>query len=159
MTSIITLLVLGILLLLIEIIIPGGVIGVIGLLCIISGVILAFMKSALLGVILFAGVVIVGFVSFLAWIKFFPKTPMGKEIFLDKDAKDWQGYEGSNKDLIGSIGVCHTDLRPSGLAIINSRRLDVVTQGEPIEKGEQVKVIEVEGNRIVVTNKGLSSLN
>ena len=150
MSTIITLLILGIALLLIEIVIPGGVIGVIGLICICAGVVLGLMESAVLGFSLLLGVIVVGVIAFRLWIKFFPKTPMGKEIFLDKDAKDWQGYEKSNQGLIGLTGVAHTALRPSGLAIIDNRRVDVVTQGELIEKDQPVKVINVEGNRIIV---------
>ena len=150
MSTIIVLLILGVVLLLIEIIIPGGIIGIIGLLCICAGVVLGLIRSALLGFTLLFGVIIVGVIAFTLWIKFFPKTPMGKEIFLDKDAKDWQGYEKSNESLLGLTGMTHTALRPSGLAIIDNQRVDVVTEGELIEKDQSVKVIEVEGNRIVV---------
>ena len=156
MTTIISLLVLGVILLLIEIIVPGGIIGVIGILLIFSGVVLATMKSAWLGLILLSGVIFWGFFAFLAWVKFFPKTSVGREMFLDKDAKDWQGYENSNKKLIGLKGISHTDLRPSGLAIICGKRVDVITEGELIDKGEAVNVIRVEGNRIVVCGNGLS---
>ena len=156
MTTIITLLALGILLLLIEIVVPGGVIGVIGILLIISGVVLGAMENAWLGLGLLSGVVVFGFFAFLAWVKFFPKTPVGKKMFLDKDAKDWQSYEDSNKKLIGLTGISHTDLRPSGLVIIDGKRIDVITEGELIDKGESVKVTKVEGNRIVVESDELS---
>ena len=138
------------LLLLIEIIIPGGIIGIIGLICIVTGVVLGFLQSAVLGFALSSGVLVLGVIVFNLWVKFFPKTSIGKEIFLDKDAKDWQGYEKSNKELLGLSGITHTALRPSGLAVINDQRVDVVTQGELIDKGEPIKVLEVEGNRIVV---------
>jgi membrane-bound ClpP family serine protease len=41
-------------------------------------------------------------------------------------------------------------LRPSGTASINGRRVDVVTEGGLIERGTAVKVVAVEGARIVV---------
>ena len=41
-------------------------------------------------------------------------------------------------------------LRPAGFAEIGGRRVDVVTRGENIESGAAVKVLEVEGNRVVV---------
>ena len=41
-------------------------------------------------------------------------------------------------------------LRPSGLATIDDERIDVVTEGEVIQKDQPIKVIEIEGNRIVV---------
>ncbi len=47
-------------------------------------------------------------------------------------------------------GKSVTDLRPSGTAIVQSHRLDVVTDGEYIESGTPVVVTDVTGNRIVV---------
>ena len=41
-------------------------------------------------------------------------------------------------------------LRPAGIADIDGVKLDVVTQGEFIAKGTQIRVIKVEGRRIVV---------
>lgn len=41
-------------------------------------------------------------------------------------------------------------LRPSGTVQIGDRRIDVITEGEFIPKGTKVKVIKVEGFRIVV---------
>ena len=42
------------------------------------------------------------------------------------------------------------DARPAGFAEIGGQRVDVVTRGENIEAGAVVKVLEVEGNRVVV---------
>jgi membrane-bound serine protease (ClpP class) len=53
-------------------------------------------------------------------------------------------------DLINQNGTAYTDLRPSGKATISDQRLNVVTEGSFIEKDNSVKVIAVEGNRVVV---------
>lgn len=63
------------------------------------------------------------------------------------------GVVSQNKDLEGFLnkqGEAVTDLRPAGMAMIESSRMDVVTDGEYIDKGTQVSVVEVTGNRIVV---------
>ena len=52
--------------------------------------------------------------------------------------------------LVGEEGFAASTLRPAGIARFGERRLDVVTRGEMVEAGARVKVIEVEGNRIVV---------
>jgi membrane-bound serine protease (ClpP class) len=41
-------------------------------------------------------------------------------------------------------------LRPAGFATFDKKRVDVVTQGEMIAKGERVRVVDVKGNRIIV---------
>jgi membrane-bound serine protease (ClpP class) len=43
-----------------------------------------------------------------------------------------------------------TDLRPAGIAEIDSQRLDVVTDGEYIDVDTPIVVIGVKGNRIIV---------
>lgn len=47
-------------------------------------------------------------------------------------------------------GEAVTDLRPSGTAMIEGKRLDVVTDGEYVDAGTRIRVTGVSGNRIVV---------
>lgn len=51
---------------------------------------------------------------------------------------------------IGQVGSAVTMLRPAGVAEINDLRIDVVTQGDFIEAGKPIKVIDVKGSRVVV---------
>lgn len=53
-------------------------------------------------------------------------------------------------ELIGRVGITITPLRPSGTVKVDDERLDVVAEGGFIEKDIAVKVIKVEGSRIVV---------
>jgi membrane-bound serine protease (ClpP class) len=50
-------------------------------------------------------------------------------------------------------GRAVTDLRPSGVAIIDQQRIDVVTRGEYLEKQTEIVVAAVRGNQIVVKQK------
>ena len=43
-----------------------------------------------------------------------------------------------------------TVLRPAGTAVFGERRLDVVSSGDLIPKDARVRVVRVEGGRIVV---------
>ena len=56
-------------------------------------------------------------------------------------------------NLIGAEGKSFTVLRPSGTAIINNKRYDVVTAGEYIKRGTIIVVTAVEGSKIVVMKK------
>ena len=51
-------------------------------------------------------------------------------------------------------GVVERDLRPVGKARIAGSLCDVVSQGDYIEVGESVRVIAVEGARVVVSDSG-----
>lgn len=52
--------------------------------------------------------------------------------------------------LVGLRGIALTDLRPAGMARIDNRRVDVVTEGDFIEEGRSIEVIADEEYRRVV---------
>jgi membrane-bound serine protease (ClpP class) len=52
---------------------------------------------------------------------------------------------------MGKVGIAYTTLRPGGTAVIDSRRIDVVADSEYIDKDVKIKVIRVEGIKVVVT--------
>jgi membrane-bound serine protease (ClpP class) len=51
---------------------------------------------------------------------------------------------------LGDTGTALTKLRPAGKALINGRRVDVMTQGQMLDEGCPVEVVEVSSNRVVV---------
>ena len=53
-------------------------------------------------------------------------------------------------ELVGKKLKAYTDLRPAGVAILDNEKLDVVTDGDFIEKGNGIVIVRVEGMRIVV---------
>jgi membrane-bound serine protease (ClpP class) len=85
-------------------------------------------------------------------IKFLAKSPVTLRTKLSKE-DGVTSQSPDHNDYLGSQGVAVTDLRPSGVATIEDERLDVVTQGEYIEKQTQIIVIAVRGNQIVVKQK------
>ncbi len=72
-------------------------------------------------------------------------------ILFDKAGNE-QGYVSNvnRTELLGKEGIALTILRPSGTAIINNERIDVVTEGGFVDQNAKIKVIKVEGVRIVV---------
>jgi membrane protein implicated in regulation of membrane protease activity len=54
------------------------------------------------------------------------------------------------QSLVGLEGVCLNTLRPAGNADFDGKRLDVVSEGEFIQKGSRVKVERVEGFKVIV---------
>src|SRR5699024_12037852 len=75
-----------------------------------------------------------------------------KHVVLNDQASTENGYVSSEspEELIGREGKAVTPLRPSGTAVLADKRLDVVTEGNYVSAGQAVKVITVEGSRIVV---------
>jgi membrane-bound serine protease (ClpP class) len=64
-----------------------------------------------------------------------------------------EGYASApetDRHWLGKTGRATSPLRPAGIAQFDGERVDVISEGELIEPGEQIKVIRVDGNRIVV---------
>jgi membrane-bound serine protease (ClpP class) len=148
----------GLLAIVAEIFIPGGVVGTMGGLAIVAAVILGFREGSALGtVLLVAGVILVP-ACLVGAMQLAPKLPFSKKLFLQESLDADKGYVAQKEglgELVGREGVATTDLRPSGMAEIDGSRTDVVTGGEMIEKGTQIKVVHVEGNRVVVEAKSV----
>ncbi|MCL4454939.1 MAG: hypothetical protein M1157_04780, partial [Deinococcus sp.] len=82
--------------------------------------------------------------------RLFPRTRIGKGLVLESAIDDSASSKSGLESLLGAIGTALTDLHPAGVARFGERRVDVVTQGEYISKNEAVRVIQVEGVRVVV---------
>jgi len=80
-----------------------------------------------------------------------PSTRFGRALVLDSAISV---SAQPDVDYTGAIGVTATALRPAGVAELDGRRVDVVSEGGFIEPGVQVRVIRVDGPAVVVAKIG-----
>lgn len=145
--------VLGLVLLFLELfVIPGfGVIGIVGLLSIFGSIFLSYgnFYTALSSIIIALLISIIVIVIF--WKKFRKSSAWERFILTTREDKD-QGYTGagSYQQLVDKEGVTTSQLRPSGIVSIDGQRYDVVSEGGYIPINTEIKVVKVEGNRVVV---------
>ena len=101
--------------------------------------------------------VLLCFVAFtLAW--YLPHIPYANRLMLVPPGEQEDGADEaaaakpseSMVALLGAIGVAATTLRPAGKAQFGDDYLDVIAEGDYVNPGSRVQVIEIEGNRIVV---------
>ncbi len=169
------LLLIGLVLIGLEIfVIPGfGVAGVLGMISVLAGLVLSLIPRIpslpeelpdisspsmidYLPMISLRLLLIVAFTGLGAWLlsRLLPKTPFYNKLVLQASLESGTGEDkqaaSAKHDYIGMEGVALTALRPAGTAVFGERRLDVVSSGEMIERNDPVRVIKVEGNRIVV---------
>ena len=134
-----------------EIFLPGGVIGFIGALCLLAAIVVGFVAFGLQGGLLVAlAVVVLSGVCLVIWVKYFPKTQMGRSLTLSDDGKTFKSASPEFMDLLNKEGVALSILRPAGIAKFDGKRVDVVADGSWIESGKPIKVTRVEGVRILV---------
>ncbi len=152
----IILLLVGIALVVIEMIIPGfGIAGVSGGAAIIAGLI---VSSKTFGAAMFTLAIVVIILCIAAVIIFkvvFGKKHRKSKLILDESIKSSSTELDSETalKLIGKEGIALSMLRPSGIAMIDGKRLDVLAKGEFIKKGDPIYVTEVEGLHISVEKK------
>jgi len=146
----IVLVLLGFAAIFIELFIPaGGLVGAAGTAGMVVGVVFAFGHGTLAGTLLLL-LAAIGTPTFIALgFKIFPKTYTGKRLILSKALQSGSASNGFEA-LKGKEGVAISALRPSGTVKIGDDRFSVVTEGGMVEPGATVKVVAVEGSRIVV---------
>ncbi len=154
LSIIIALIVSGILLFFAELLLPGGVIGALGCVALLAGLAGIFYTYSLMAACLVTGAVILFMLLFFyCWFKYFPRTDTGKRLLAATDAKEWRSFDPEYGQLLNKSGIAQTILRPSGMALIEGKKYDVVTQGELLPAQTPIVVINIEGNRIVVEKK------
>ena len=142
----------GLILLVIEAIVPGfGLPGISGIILVILGTILAMgsLASALMSVSI--AIIITAIITMLL-IKYGHRSPFLDKIVLSTHQKDEEGYLSSlsRDEYLGKEGVSITELRPSGIIEIDGERLDALSSGAFIPKQSNIKVVRVEGSKIIV---------
>lgn len=95
---------------------------------------------------------ILGVAMIASMVRYLPENIMFNTLVLSESTDRSRGYTGADThdELLGSEGVTVTALRPSGTALLNDRRIDVVSDGDFIEKGARVKVVETANLKVVV---------
>ncbi len=83
-------------------------------------------------------------------IKILARSPLTLQQKLSRKNGVVSQKQELKETLMHMKGKAVTDLRPAGIAMIDSKRLDVVTDAEYIEAGSLVIVTDVTGNRIIV---------
>jgi len=142
------LLVAGALLLLAESVLPGMIAGLGGACCLVAAVIEGYIRfGAKTGNLILLGVLAGLVVGFWLWLKYFPDSRVAK-VFISRKVVGEIGTE--KPELLDQTGTALSALRPAGTAVINGKRVDVVTEGQMIDPGTPVRVVAVEGMRVVV---------
>ena len=140
-------------------VVPGfGIAGLIAIACIGTAIFLALLGNlptwadiARAGGVVMATVVIVSAMIY-GLVQHLPTSRRWRGIFLQATLGKDEGYVAAEAraDLMGVEGVAATDLRPSGTAVVDGERLDVVSEAGFVPKGARVRIVRSEGYRLVV---------
>ena len=110
---------------------------------------LGFRDGGGFGYLMLAVNVVLFPLSLWAMFHFLKRSPMIHNVEIDAGSQDAPDARPLTH-LLGQSGKAITPLRPSGAAMIGAERIDVVTEGKFVDANTAVKVIHVEGSRVVV---------
>ncbi|MDI9412718.1 MAG: NfeD family protein [Bacillota bacterium] len=144
---------LGLILLFIEgFIIPGfGIVGILGIVSVVTSIILVFgdIQVALISLSIALTVSIIAFAFLWKNIK---NTKFWKRLVLSHSESKELGYRApsSYEHLLGKRGTAISTLRPAGTIVIEDNRVDVVSEGGFISVNSLVEVVATEGTKVIV---------
>jgi membrane-bound serine protease (ClpP class) len=144
----------GVVVIIAEIILPsGGILSIVALGVFGYSLFIVFNEiSMIIGFSFVAADLILIPVLVIVGLKLLARSP----VTLRKTLSRKEGVSSQSSELgsyVGTQGNAVTDLRPAGIAVINGKRVDVVTRGEYLEKDSAIIVTAVTGNQIIVRKK------
>jgi membrane-bound serine protease (ClpP class) len=133
-------------------VVPGhGFPGILGGLALLAAVFLAFgLPFTFIAVEAISTAIILTAICFALMTRIFPQNAwMRRMALVDAQGPDYVASL-DHSSLRGMTGVAASYLRPAGVAQIDGKRVDVLTEGEFIAAGTPIRVTRVEGARVFV---------
>lgn len=144
----------GMLLLMLEaFVLTGfGVSGVLGIFAVFGSVVLV-SPSLPLGILTASVALVLTVIIMVVSFRFMQKKNFIHKFILSDRTDTESGYTSPNMDnekYLGREGYTLTKLRPAGDMKIDGERIDVVSDGDFIDVGVKVRVVAIDGTRVVV---------
>ena len=142
----------GILCIVIEVLVPTiGLLAGLGVAAMLYSVVLALGGDVNAIYAMLASFVLAAII-FAMIVKKLPSSRLWKKLVLSDQSTSARGYVStvSRMELMGREGEVLTELRPAGSVLLDGSPVDVVSEGAFIRKGERVRVVYVNGSRVVV---------
>jgi len=133
-------------------VVPGhGIPGVLGVLALLLAVLFAFgLPFVFVGIETLATAIVLTVIAFTLVVRAVPENAWANRLALAAAQGPDYVANVDRSDLRGHAGTAASYLRPAGIATIDGRRVDVLTEGEFIAAGTPIRVVRVEGARVFV---------
>jgi membrane-bound ClpP family serine protease len=152
MTTIVVLFLLGVLMLSLEIFLPGGILGALGGVVMIVAIVFAFRDHGTLGgaVALAVGLVL-GSAALIGEFVILPRTRLGKGMFLATSITGVATDAPDAKALVGKTCEAATILAPSGVVLLDGRKHEAFCRDGFAERGARLVVHGADNFRLIVS--------
>jgi membrane-bound serine protease (ClpP class) len=133
-------------------VVPGhGAAGVLGAVALLTAVVLSFgVAFFFVAVQALSIAIVLSLLTFWVTSRAFPENAFIKRLaFNSQQGADYVA-SADHRALIGLAGIAASYLRPAGVATLEGRRVDVLTEGDFVTAGSPIRVTRVEGARVFV---------
>ena len=152
MTLIIALFAAGIILIVAEVFVPGGILGILGSLCVIVGIFFSYADYGTEGALIAGSAALVVTVIMLYFeFKVLPKTTIGQRLFLKKRIEGRSQKALGGEEIVGKVAKTVTPLAPTGVVLFEGVRIEAASKSGYIDRGEEVKITGKDTFRIIVS--------
>ncbi|MEM7672195.1 MAG: NfeD family protein [Verrucomicrobiota bacterium] len=151
MTLVIVLLVIGFILVGAEVLLPGGILGILALvLFIIATSIAATSYGSNAGLLTFASAFIGSIITFFSMFKWVAVSPKGGGLRLDAAIQGHATSQSVDPALVGQNGIASTKMAPDGLISVGDQDLQAHSEDGFLEIGTQVTIHAIRHGNLVV---------
>lgn len=148
----ILLLIVGIVLIIAEFFIPGGIVGLLGAGAVIGSLFMSGYDIGHMALSISIAFIVAIVLAVILYKRIGLDKGLFRRIILRDQTLTEMGYVSTvnRLELIGVEGIALTPLRPSGIGRFEDEQLDIISEGSFIDKGKKIKIVKVEGVRVVV---------
>lgn len=151
MTLVLILLILGFILVAAEVLLPGGILGIIALGLFIAATIVASSNfGSMAGMLVFAGAALGSLITFFGMFKFIAISPSGGGLRLDSKISGTSSSKKIDPSLIGQSGTTTTKMAPNGLVSIADNDHPAHSEDGFLDAGIRVTVHAIRNGNLVV---------
>jgi len=151
MTAIVLLIVIALTLIFFEILLPGGILGLLAVVCWLTASWLAFSGyGAIAGILVFMGTVVIGVIMVFIEFKLLEHTRMGRGFFLAGKIDQRHAPQATSDEIIGKSGEAITRLNPTGMVRIDGKQYEAHSSDGLLDANVTVIVTARDNFRLIV---------
>lgn len=134
-----------------EIILPGGVLGVLGALCLLVATWFGYDAYGVIGgVVVFFGTLFAMIVLVFVEFKLLAKTSLGQQFFLKSSINGHTRAAVAEDSVIGKEGIALTRLNPSGKIAIEGKNYEAYSQDGFIDRDQAITVVAQDNFKLII---------
>jgi len=151
METVLALLISALVLVFFEVVVPGGVLGLLAFICLIAASWLAYAEyGGYVAAASFVGFLLVAGLMVYLEFKYIFNSALGRAFFLRASVEGRSTAQPTEESIVGREGETRTRLNPLGTVSIDGEPYEASSEDGYLDRGQRVKVVAKDNFRILV---------